>query len=300
MPGFGTTKFPMKDYVSKMEFTTYEFFIIISNDRFTENDAKAAKEIASMKKKFYFVRSQIDIDFPVFTNQGIDVDRMRELDKLKQEIGSGLMEAGISEPIIFLISSLYLNEFDFSRLKKTLLKSLDGIKKDVLLMSLPSTTVKIVEPKRAQLKKRVWMWAIFSGAVGAVPVPGLSVAVDLGILVAAIIDFRKSLGLDDASLQRLANVSMKPVEFLKAEVRTPLVGEINEEFVKQMLLRSSIVAVSAVEMALNFIPIIGSVFGAVSSFGMTYKLLTDALDELVDNAQRLVKVAFATDPGHPQ
>lgn len=167
-------------------------------------------------------------------------------------------------------------------------------------MSLPSTTVKVVEQKRAQLKKRIWMLATASGAVGAVPVPGLSVAVDLAILVTAIIDFRISLGVDDASLQRLANVSKKHVAFLKAEVRTPLVGEINMEFVTKMLLRTGFVAVSAAELALNQIPIIGSIFGAVSSFGMTYNMLTNVLDDLVENAQRVVKVAFPTDPGHPQ
>ncbi|XP_032886789.1 interferon-inducible GTPase 5-like [Amblyraja radiata] len=189
---------------------------------------------------------------------------------------------------------------DFSRLKGKLINSLNGIKKDALLMTLRITTVKIVEQKGAQLKNRVWMLATVSGAVGLVPVPGLSFAVDLGILVTAIIDFRKSLDLDDASLQRLANVSKKPVEYLKAEVRTPLMGEINEEFVKQMLVRSSFAAVSAVEMTLNFIPIIGSIFGAASSFGMTYKLLTDALDELVGNVHRVAKVAFATDPSYRQ
>ncbi|XP_032886778.1 interferon-inducible GTPase 5-like [Amblyraja radiata] len=300
LPGFGSLKFPMKDYVSRMEFTTYDFFIIISNDRFTENDANVAKEIQNLEKKFYFVRSQLDKNFSSLKLQGIDFDRMTELEEMKQNISCGLTEVGISNPNIFLISSLNINEFDFPQLKETLVNNLNGIKKDVLLMSLPSTTVKIVEQKRAQLENRIWMLATVSGVVGAVPLPGLSFAVDLGILVTAIIDFRKSLGLDDASLQRLANVAKKPVEFLKAEVRTPLVGEINVEFVKRMLLRSSIVAVSVVEMALNKIPVIGSIFGAVSSFGMTYTLLTDVLDELVDNAQRVVKVAFATDPSHPQ
>lgn len=55
-----------------------------------------------------------------------------------------------------------------------------------------------------------------------------------------------------------------------------------------------------VEVIFNFIPVIGSLFGAGSSFAMTYKLLSDALDELVKNAQRVVKVAFAPDPDQPQ
>ncbi|XP_032886827.1 interferon-inducible GTPase 5-like [Amblyraja radiata] len=300
LPGAGTAKFPMKDYVSKMEFNTYDFFIIISQSRFTENDANVAKVIQNLGKKFYFVRSKIDNDIRSLEMEGKVFDTKMVLTEMKQKLSCYLMEAGISEPIIFLISCLPPEKINLDNLEQTLLNNLNGIKKDALLMSLSSTTVKIVEQKRAQLKERIWMLAIASGVVGALPVPGLSVAVDLGILVAAIIGFRKSLGLDDASIQRLANVAKTPVEFLKAVVTTPLVGEINEEFVALMLLRTGFVAVSVVELALDFIPVIGSIFGAVSSFGMTYKLLNNALDDLVENAQRVVKAAFPTDPSHPQ
>ncbi|XP_078268197.1 interferon-inducible GTPase 5-like [Rhinoraja longicauda] len=300
LPGVGTLKFSMKDYVKKMEFTTYDFFIIISHYRFTENDANIAKEIKNLEKKFYFVRSKIDSDLNSFIPQRIDYDRNEKLAEVKQNISRGLTAAGISDPIIFLISSLHLNDHDFPQLKETLVNNLDEIKKTILLMSLPSTTLQIVEQKRAQLMKVIWMFATASGAVGAVPIIGLSVAVDLGIMVTALLDFRTSFGLDDAALQRLANIANKPMECLKAEVTTPLVGKLNKEFVKQMLLRSTVVAVSTTEMALSTIPIIGSIIGAVSSFGMTSKLLTNALDEVVENAQRVVKVAFPTDPSHPQ
>ncbi|XP_078268194.1 interferon-inducible GTPase 5-like [Rhinoraja longicauda] len=300
LPGAGTTTFPVKDYVSKMEFTTYDFFIIISHTRFTENDAMIAKEIKNLEKKFYFVRSKIDNDIHSLKMEGIVYDRIKKLAEIKQKISCGLTAAGSLDPIIFLISSFSVNEFDFPQLKETFLNNLDEIKKDALLMSLPSTTLQIVEQKRTQLKKRIWMLAIAAGAVGAVPVPGLFFAVDLWIIVTALLDFRKSLGLDDAALQRLANVANKPVECLKAEVTTALVGEINKELVRQMFLPPGVGAVSVTAFALCTIPIIGSIVGAVSSFRMTYKLLTDALDELVENAQRVVEVAFVTDPSHPQ
>lgn len=62
LPGIGTTKFPAKKYLKLIEFKKFDFFIIISADRFSENDANLAKEINKMKKKFYFVRSKIDSD----------------------------------------------------------------------------------------------------------------------------------------------------------------------------------------------------------------------------------------------
>ncbi|XP_038630758.1 interferon-inducible GTPase 5-like [Scyliorhinus canicula] len=295
LPGVGTTTFPAAEYLREMDFNKYDFFIIISGCRFTENDVKLAKEIKQLGKKFYFVRSKIDNDLHSLEMEGVTFNIDEELDKIRNYSVSSLKEAGVPSPTVFLISSYKVNQFDFPALNKTLADNLDYIKKDLFLMSLSNTTLEIVENKKKQLKNRIWMLATISGAVGAVPVPGLSFACDIGILVTAITDFRQYLGLDDASLQRLANMAGKPVEHLKAEVKTPLLGEINAEFVKRMFHGSAVAAISAAEIALDSIPFIGSIFGAGSSFLVTFKLLNDALNDLVENAQIVVKVAFETD-----
>ncbi|XP_048461019.1 interferon-inducible GTPase 5-like [Rhincodon typus] len=295
LPGIGTPNFPAKTYMSAMNFQKYDFFIIILHGRFRENDVSIANEIKRLGKNLYFVRSKIDNDLYSMRKKNKTLNEEEELKKIRRDCVSKLKVAGFSAPTVFLISSFEMNDFDFPELRETLANNLDDLKKQAFLMSLPNTTLEIINNKRKELKKRIWMLATISGSVGAIPVPGLSFSCDIGVLVSAIKEFRKYLGLDDASLQRLAKMTGKPVEDLKAVVKTPLLGEVNKEFVIRMLMGSVFVGISTAEVVLDFIPVVGSIFGAASSFCLTYKILNNALDELAENAQRVVKAAFGTD-----
>lgn len=62
LPGIGTMKFQPKDYLEKVEFKKYDFFIIVSATRFTNHEIELAKAIRIMKKNYYFVRSKVDFD----------------------------------------------------------------------------------------------------------------------------------------------------------------------------------------------------------------------------------------------
>uniref|UniRef100_UPI00398F4362 interferon-inducible GTPase 5-like n=1 Tax=Pristiophorus japonicus TaxID=55135 RepID=UPI00398F4362 len=295
LPGIGSVIFPVDQYLREMDFKIYDFFIIISGCRFRENDVKLAEEIKRLGTNFYFVRSKIDNDLDSFKKECVDFNTNKQLDKIRNDCVSNLEKAGIPLPTVFLISNFKLNDFDFPALKETLANNLENIKKHVFLLSLPNTTLEIVENKRKELENRIWILATLSGVVGAVPIPGLSFAFKIGIMIAGIQYFRQYLGLDDASLRRLADMAQKPLGFLKTELKTALVGEITDDLVRSVLLGSVVVAISVAEAVLDFVPVVGSIFGAGSSFAMIYKLLSDALNELVENAQRVVKAAFGTD-----
>ncbi|XP_048400887.1 interferon-inducible GTPase 5-like [Stegostoma tigrinum] len=295
LPGIGTKKFPANKYLKEMKFKKYDFFIIISHCRFTENDTKLAKEIKSLGKNLYFVRSKIDNDLNPKRWGGGIFNEVEEMMKIRKDCVSKLQEAGIQTPSVFLISNFDLNQYDFSLLNKALEGCLPRIKKSVYILALPNLNSDIVEKKRKELKKRVWMLATLSGVIGAVPLPGVSLAGDIGILIGGIVDFRQCLGLNDSELERLAKRAGKSVDDLKAVIRTPLVGEeITPDVINRLAWGVAAVTISAIELALDIIPVVGSIFGAGSSFLMTYKLLNAALNDLAENAQRVVEVAFGS------
>ncbi|XP_043542050.1 interferon-inducible GTPase 5-like [Chiloscyllium plagiosum] len=296
LPGIGTVKFPANKYLKEMNFKRYDFFIVISAGRFTENDTKLAGEIKRLGKNFYFVRSKIDSDLYSKRKRGRQFNEEEELKKIRNDCVSKLQEAGIPSPKVFLISNFDLNLYDFSLLNKALEDGLPNIKKSAYIVALPNLNSGIVEKKRKELRKQVWMLATLSGGIGAVPVPGVSLGCDIGIVIGGIVHFRQCLGLNDSSLQSLAKRAGKPVEDLKAVVTTPLVGgEITPDVINRLAWGAAAVTISAIELALDTIPVIGSIFGAGSSFLMTYKLLSGALDDLTESAQKVVAAAFGTE-----
>lgn len=292
LPGTGSPAFQAKDYLKKVDFNRYDFFVIMAAKRFTENDANLAVEIEKMGKQFYFIRNQIDNDIRSYELEGIEYNREEVLQTIRNDCIAKLKQIGIKKPRVFLLSNYHVNEYDFTAFTQTIEAELPEKKQHVFWLSLPSFTLQVIEKKKQILKKRIWMIAAGAGGVGAIPVPGLSIACDIAILVAALLHYREFLGLDPQSLQRLALNVGKPLEVLEAEVQNPFVFDITPQSVTKLLTSSVFGALMIADDALLVIPVIGSILGGITSFGTTYMMLSNSLDQFVDSTQRVVKKAL--------
>jgi len=99
LPGVGTTKFPKEKYLQEVKVDTYDFFIIITATRFTENDAWLATEVSKRNKNFYFVRTKIDQD--VLTATRYRKKSVNEtVEKIKADTQKKIQEDSRTGPII--------------------------------------------------------------------------------------------------------------------------------------------------------------------------------------------------------
>ena len=80
----------------------------------------------------------------------------------------------------------------------------------------------IIQEKKLLLKSRLKWYALSSGAVGAAPVPGVSMTMDFLILVRMAKDQREVLGLNDNGLQQYATSLGITVDYLKRSLQEPL------------------------------------------------------------------------------
>ncbi|XP_015271208.1 PREDICTED: interferon-inducible GTPase 5-like [Gekko japonicus] len=235
LPGIGTHEFKANEYLKKINFGRYDFFIIVAAERFFENDEMLAREIQRLKKHFYFVRTKVDSSLEAERRKP-DFSEEKTLQEIREYCCENLTKAGESAPRIFLISSWHLDKYDFPVLQVTLLNDLNEMKRHALILALPSFSKEILQKKKAAMEDIIWRQAIVSACVEAFPVPHTPLLCNFLIVIKTLRHFYKVFGLDDDSLHRLAKWVGKPVEVLRSAIqKSPVPSEITEEFTISLL-----------------------------------------------------------------
>ncbi|XP_073511902.1 interferon-inducible GTPase 5-like isoform X1 [Phyllobates terribilis] len=296
LPGIGTPDFTADNYLQSVNFSRYDFFIILSSERFKKNDIDLAKAIQAMNKKFYFVRSKVDSDLhaskirrkKTFNEENI-------LTEIRNNCIQSLKDGGITEPQVFLLSLLDLDKYDFHNMQDTLEMELPEHKRHIFLISLPNISLPVLKKKRQALRKDIWMWALLSCTVAMVPVPGLSVVCDIGILVNAIKTYLKAFGLNNESLEKLANRSGKDVRELRSVIKSSLVlHEITKDLVISLITKGAVACLGLIEYAVSTIPVLGTIAAGGISFGTIYWMLYSFLEEIAEDAVRVLQKTMET------
>lgn len=111
LPGVGTPNFPKHDYLDKIAYKTFDFFLLFTSTRFGENDIWLAREINKVNRKFFFVRSKVDAEI---ANDKRAHPRTHDRDALlrvmRDDIRKNLGELYTQENV-FLIDSYEINHY---------------------------------------------------------------------------------------------------------------------------------------------------------------------------------------------
>ncbi|CAF1525944.1 unnamed protein product [Didymodactylos carnosus] len=282
LPGVNTPNFPRDTYLEKVNYKQYDFFIIISRTRFTDNDLWLAKEVKTRGKSFFFVRTYVDVDL---VNERRDrpetYDDRAVLDRIRNNSLDHLRTIE-SNPKVFVICGLLsqTTKFDYGLMAETLLMEYPSYKRQAMILAMTMNCKEVMKAKVNELRSKIWMVATLSAGIAAVPVPGLSFSVDQTLLLAWIIRYKKQLGLDDKSLQKVAALHDIPLAELQGQIQSIFSVYFFTDLPKLMyvLLESQAVG-GAVEEFSRFIPIVGSFIASAISFsvimGMLHKMLND-------------------------
>ncbi|CAM5175759.1 unnamed protein product, partial [Eretmochelys imbricata] len=212
------------------------------------------------------------------------------LDAIRENCIKGLEKAGVVSPRVFLVSRWDLGKYDFPTLQETLVDELPSHKRLALLRSLSHVSKETVEKKKEQLQRQIWLKSLVSCGVTAIPLPGLSIACDVAVLVTSLKGFCRDFGLDEKSLAALARHNNKPIAELKAVIQSSLSEAITKDLVITLLTKCAAGAVQYSTTFLKFIPVVGSVVSAAVSLPTTYLMLRSFLEDVAADALRVLEV----------
>ncbi|XP_039620651.1 interferon-inducible GTPase 5-like [Polypterus senegalus] len=283
LPGVGTPQFQIKEYLKTFNFKKYHFFLLITGNRFKENDGCLVKEINRMNKDLYLIRSKVDIDEYVLKLNGVYSKREKELKKIKKYCFKRLVENGVENPRVFLVSSYRVNDFDFKELCKALELELPKRKREIFSHLISETAEHLIDTKQTTLKGMIPLFASMASKGGETPIPGTSCVYNMAAVVEALLLIRRYMGLDDESLDQLADKVGKCAKVLKAEVKHPLVLDISPTSVQTIFASKNRYNVLQGFFRFIFIP--------PCSFDIIHQMLERVVKEFAESALNVVKEA---------
>lgn len=154
----------------------------------------------------------------------------------------------------------------------------------------------MVQAKTKELRSTMRIYAGLSGLGALVPLLGFSCAVDGTLILHASNFLFNQLGLDDASLEKTANLTNTDLTTLQKIVNDNLdkTQFFTIQGLKEFLFSLPAVPVSGIlEEYVRFIPTIGSLIAAPISIGTTYYVLGCILNKMNEVALLVVRAAAA-------
>lgn len=289
LPGVGTPNFPKDEYLNRIGFDKFHFFLLLSAARFTENDAWLGQEITTKNKKFYYVRTKIDDDMRSSRQAHPRThDEVKEVEKIRTSTSKLLKD---DTTPVFLIDNYKPQKYDFCKLEESLVVNFPKLKRSALILPESAFSSEVIKLKVKELRSRMWKMSMMSVGVATVPLPGLSYAFDMSLVLHEANFYKTQLGLDQQSLQQLAAYTSTNVKsLLQVTAKLPLSVEGLKVLAHAI---PQVVAATVLEEVTRFIPLIGSFIAAPLSFGATYYLLHTILNQFEEAALEVIRVAIS-------
>jgi len=336
LPGAGTTDFQIDEYEKKVEFSKYDAFVLIVGNRIKENDMVIYEKIKRDEKPFFLARMKMDNDFECFKRdkgRNFTVDAWKNKCQMVRRTcieDEGQNNDKAVPKIDYLAENVYLLSCmdykivknlsepvyfkDNQRILVDIPNRLPEIQKSALLFQLDDSLFaygadyeKKIRDTKKQLDKRLWKVAAVSAGAGAIPVPGMSAAVDFAMFFAECNLQKKLFGLDENGLKRKEKNQM--VEDLVDRIMEKVKSDSKTFFLPNALYKSCLDTSNQSEQAMLdvtkllfegagklasagavigttevledtvalVLPVIGSVIAGAISGGTTYTLLKTML-----------------------
>lgn len=291
LPGCGTPSHPRETYIERQGLLqNYDVFILVTDRRIRQGDEFLYSELRKKGgKPFFVVRSHFDV-----LMDEMDEDEARR--KVTTDIRTQLVAGG--ELLPYMVALKGQRSYDLGRLIEDIVNSLSGWKKDKAVMAVAVLNEGILKKKRESAERLVSRYALISAANALNPVPGLDVAVDVGVLatmaghVISAYGFREDQ-LDYLARQKLTEAAMKAVR----EIAQPLTEYLLEQGIMLIMKRAGKTALA--KYVTKWLPFVGQVVGAALGFKLTSWFGENLIADCEKAAREVTRIVQNGRPGEP-
>lgn len=292
LPGVGTPTYTRDEYLQKIEAKLYDYFIIISSNRFTENDQWLARELKRMNKKFYFVRTKISQDLENDKKSHPKThDKNKVLKTVRDDCKKNLKD--LAEDI-YLIDNYEIDSFDFNFLSYKLVIDAPTLKREALLFTVTSFSEDMILAKRESLMERIHAIALSSAIAGAIPVPGLDIAVDIAVLLEEANFYKQQFGMSDENLKMFSvRIGVSMEELTKSlDLQSRMIQFTTKGIMAFMtkLGAKKMASYSTKKILKYILPGIGSLVTGAASYSACHFALESLLDVISQDALKIARL----------
>ena len=251
LPGYDTVRFPAAWYVERFGIRNYDLFLCVLTMRMHAADTQLFRQLHELGKECVFISNKCD--------QLWQPPKTRE--ELQKEIEADVRtHTRIASLPVYFTSCRDVE--GLAEVQAAIASKLEPAKRKRWAEAAKAYSERALEEKREACVSTV-RWSAAIAAMNTLnPIPGVDIAVDVGLLLATFAKIRKSYGLTDARLETGAEL---------VPAIGPLVNQIVEWSTKEglMILLKQFLKRTTVKQIAKYIPFVGQAIAATIGYGIT-------------------------------
>jgi predicted GTPase len=285
LPGCGTRRWPKDTYIERLKLASFDCFLLVTAQRFTENDAFLFHQLRAMGKPCFVVRNMVDRAI----EDGLH-DHGQDAAETRRQIQQDIITQLEPDPParVYLTSARQPAQHDLQSLLAAIGIALDGLKRSRFVADMAAYGEDALKQKRKVAQERIPPYAGLAAANGSLnPVPGLDLAADVSLLL--------KLGEEIAAIYGLTRSQFAFIKRLLGPKAMPSLIAKVAQFSTRYLAREGLIGLlkrlasrEVSRQSTRWIPLAGPLIAAGIGWQSTFMLGEQLVDEAEALAQEIL------------
>lgn len=279
LPGYGTRRFPIETWLNQFQPEQFDLYLFVFDGKLHDSDSTLFQNL----KKW---RAEREHPFFIVRNKEDDIyQRGKTLDELKADIRKDVCSriGNNSEKIYFTCCREDRGIKGIDDLKNDIFSAnISSIKKSKLMAEFKASSIRDLVAKKSICLDELDYYAWAGALNGLNPIPGVNIAVDVGMIAKMFFRFRDIFGIDD-NVKAILSVLGTTNAIKAIPIAERIFQFASEEGIKFLLKQFG--SRELKKTVIQYIPIIGWVISAEMGYNLIKEIGTLYMNDCYEVAK---------------